>query len=209
MQRLGKVKDWNDERGYGFIAPLDASDDDGSAFFHIRDYQQQGRRQEPGELVKYLARQQDDGRRRAAQVMRAVQPPAKARHKSRMPVQPDNPYSTSHDMMRAAALLAYAVVLARATSRCLLPAGFAYTAGLISIVTCLAYAADKRFAQTDGRRIPEARPHLLELMGGRPGALLAQRIFRHKSRKAGYRAVFRLMAALNIAATVAWICWQP
>ena len=40
MQRLGKVEDWNDERGYGFIAPLQTSEGGGKTFFHIRDYQQ-------------------------------------------------------------------------------------------------------------------------------------------------------------------------
>ena len=34
MQRLGKVEDWNDERGYGFIAPLQTSEGGGKTFFH-------------------------------------------------------------------------------------------------------------------------------------------------------------------------------
>ena len=43
MHRLGKVQDWNDGRGYGYIAPLQPADDAGRIFFHIRDYQQEGR----------------------------------------------------------------------------------------------------------------------------------------------------------------------
>ncbi|TAA24659.1 hypothetical protein EA660_12640 [Pseudoxanthomonas winnipegensis] len=36
---LGKVVEWHDERGYGFVQPAAGP----RLFFHIRDYQQQGR----------------------------------------------------------------------------------------------------------------------------------------------------------------------
>jgi len=67
MHCLGKIQDWNDERGYGLIAPLDPTDNGGKPFFHIGDYEQQGCRPEMGELVKHLATRQDDGRWKATQ----------------------------------------------------------------------------------------------------------------------------------------------
>ncbi len=208
MQRLGKVQDWNDERGYGFITPLDVPHGDGRTFFHIRDYQQQGRRPEPGELVKYLADRQDDGRWRATRVMRAAQPMRKSKTATRKPTSTGNPYTARHDAMRLALVLGYACLLAWAIRRGLVPLEWAFVPALMSIVTYLAYAADKHFAQSGRRRIPEFNLHLLELCFGWPGALFSQRVLRHKSRKTSYRIAFWVVVSLNLGATAAWIYWK-
>ena len=208
MQRLGKVEDWNDERGYGFITPLETSDASGKTFFHIRDYQQQGRRPEHGELVKYLAHRQDDGRWRATQVMRAAQPARKGKAPTRKPNKQAHPYAPRHDVMRAALVLGYVALLAWAIARGLLPFESTFVPVLMSIVTFMAYAADKHFAQSGRWRIPEANLHLLELLCGWPGAVFAQRVLRHKTRKTGYRVVFWMMVLLNLGATLAWIYWK-
>ena len=208
MQRLGKVEDWNDERGYGFITPLEASDGSSKTFFHIRDYQQQGRRPEPGELVKYAAQRQDDGRWRATQVMRAAQPARKAKTPARKPNKQDHPYTPRHDVMRAALVLGYVALLAWAIARGLLPFESTFVPVLMGIVTFMAYAADKHLAQSGRWRIPEANLHLLELLCGWPGALFAQRVLRHKTRKTRYRVVFWMMVLLNLGATLAWIYWK-
>lgn len=65
----------------------------------------------------------------------------------------------------------------------------AYAAG-INALTYLIYKADKRRAQEDGWRVSERMLHTFELLGGWPGALLAQRRFRHKTAKFSYRFVF-------------------
>jgi uncharacterized membrane protein YsdA (DUF1294 family) len=52
---------------------------------------------------------------------------------------------------------------------------------------------DKRKAASGEWRTPEATLHLFELLGGWPGAFLAQRIFRHKTAKAGYQIIFWLI----------------
>lgn len=209
MQRLGKVQDWNDERGYGFIAPLDATNDGARTFFHIRDYQQAGRRPEQGELVKYAATRQSDGRWRATGVRRAVRPaihskiskPASRPHKA--------PYSTASDLLRAGLVLTYIAFIAWAIGHGMLMLETAFIPAIACIVTFMAYAADKHFAQSNRWRIPEANLHLLEFLGGWPGALFAQRVLRHKTRKASYRIVFWMMVVLNILATVAWAFWKP
>ncbi|SJM91388.1 Cold-shock protein (fragment) [Crenothrix polyspora] len=48
-------------------------------------------------------------------------------------------------------------------------------------------------------RIPEKSLHTLELLGGWPGALLAQRTLRHKNRKPSYQVVFWLIVGLHVA----------
>jgi uncharacterized membrane protein YsdA (DUF1294 family) len=64
---------------------------------------------------------------------------------------------------------------------------------LINVLTYWQYARDKRRAQEGEWRVPEVRLHLLELFGGWPGALLAQRRLRHKCSKSGYQAAFWLI----------------
>jgi uncharacterized membrane protein YsdA (DUF1294 family) len=60
----------------------------------------------------------------------------------------------------------------------------------ISFLTFLAYRADKRRAELNEWRISERTLHLLELLGGWPGAFVAQRYFRHKTAKDSYQFVF-------------------
>ena len=73
-----------------------------------------------------------------------------------------------------------------------------------SVITFFVYGLDKRAARRGGWRTPEATLHLLELLGGFPGAFLAQRLFRHKTRKFGYRIVFWLIVGLHLAGWVGW-----
>ena len=69
---------------------------------------------------------------------------------------------------------------------------------VVSLPTFVIYGYDKSAAQKGARRIPEARLHLLELLGGWPGALVAQRVFRHKTRKVSFQIVFWLIGALHV-----------
>jgi uncharacterized membrane protein YsdA (DUF1294 family) len=75
-----------------------------------------------------------------------------------------------------------------------------------SVATFAAYAWDKSAARSAGRRISERTLHLLALLGGWPGALLAQQVLRHKSRKQPFRIVFWFTVALNCGALV-WFLW--
>ena len=68
---------------------------------------------------------------------------------------------------------------------------------LLNSVTYLVYASDKKRAQQGAWRIPEIFLHFLEVMGGWPGAFVAQRRLRHKCRKLGYQVTFWLVVALH------------
>lgn len=74
--------------------------------------------------------------------------------------------------------------------------------GVVSGLTFALYGYDKRQARNNGQRTPEKVLHALELAGGWPGALLAQQVFRHKTRKVSYQALFWLIVALH---QVFWI----
>jgi uncharacterized membrane protein YsdA (DUF1294 family) len=58
------------------------------------------------------------------------------------------------------------------------------------LITFASYGADKAQAAVQGRRVPEQALHVMSLLGGWPGALLAQQHFRHKTRKARFQALF-------------------
>ena len=71
---------------------------------------------------------------------------------------------------------------------------------LASVVTFILYAMDKSAAGKDGRRAPESTLHLLSLLGGWPGALIAQRLLQHKSSKTSFQMMFWITVVLNCAA---------
>jgi len=75
----------------------------------------------------------------------------------------------------------------------------------MSVITFAAYALDKHRAKLARRRISERTLHLLELFGGWPGGLAAQRVLRHKSSKGRYLAVFWGIATLHVALWGAWL----
>ena len=74
-----------------------------------------------------------------------------------------------------------------------------------SVVAFAVYAADKSAARAGRRRTPENTLILLGLVGGWPGALVAQRTLRHKTRKTGFLAAFWLSVALNVAVLAALV----
>ncbi len=69
--------------------------------------------------------------------------------------------------------------------------------GVVSVIAFLLYWSDKHEARTDARRIPENILHAVELAGGWPGALIAQQVFRHKTRKVSYQVLFWAIVLLH------------
>ena len=94
------------------------------------------------------------------------------------------------------------VLAARGT----LPMGVLILYLAASVAAVIAYAADKSAAQSGRWRTAESTLHVLGLIGGWPGALIAQRMFHHKSRKASFQAVFLATVALNSGALL-WFWW--
>jgi len=74
----------------------------------------------------------------------------------------------------------------------------------LSLMTFAVYAVDKSAARNAGDRVSEATLHYLSLAGGWPGAILAQQLLRHKSKKAGFRRLFLVTVVLNCGLLV-WL----
>ena len=99
--------------------------------------------------------------------------------------------------------LGFAAVAAVGLSLALWRLGLAPVyAWLVSInaLALVLYGYDKRQALVGRTRIPELVLHTAALCGGSPGALLGQGLFRHKTRKFSFQAVFVTIVLLQIAA---------
>lgn len=75
---------------------------------------------------------------------------------------------------------------------------------ILSAITIGVYRADKLAAQRGERRWSERSLHILALLGGWPGALIGQQVFRHKRRKPWFMMVtlFIMMVHLTIVTNV-------
>lgn len=106
-------------------------------------------------------------------------------------------------MRVAVACIFFAGVCALAITGALPPIVPALYAGA-SLISIALYRSDKAAAMESRRRTPEQTLLLLGFLGGWPGAAVAQSVFRHKSRKASFQALFWTIAALNAAALI-WL----
>ena len=84
------------------------------------------------------------------------------------------------------------------------PAGWIAALYLVASLLCfIAYALDKSSAVAGRRRISERMLLTLGFIGGWPGGLLAQRLLRHKTRKASFLTAFWLSVVVNLVVLAA------
>ena len=188
MRLAGRISDWNDDKGYGFVTPHDGGT---RSFVHIKAFQGGARRPVNGDLVSYEASKDAKGRTNAVNVRFAgqrVEPPRPRRG-------PRSPSRVPRGMLGMLALAA--VVAAAALGR--VPVVVALACGLASIASFLVYWWDKDAAKAKQWRTQEGTLHLIDLLGGWPGALIAQQLFRHKTVKASFQTTFWVTVLLNLA----------
>lgn len=188
MRFDGTLKTWNDERGFGFIEPVQGGQE---IFVHIKAFRNLRDRPQVHQRVSFQVELGPQGKKRAinAEVVRVA--PITTRSAG-----PDssNPWGTA--TLFVIPVFVVVLLLGHALGR---PPRWVLPAYLgLSVMTFLAYAIDKSAAQRGAWRISEQTLHLLALAGGWPGALLAQQKLRHKSMKQAFRAVFWATVGLNI-----------
>lgn len=189
---IGKIEQWNEDRGFGFIAPSGGGED---VFLHISAVRDDARRPMVGDAVRYELGRDDRGRAQARGVTFIGAPGAGTARKYPLDA-------------RAGVVAVFLVALVAAW----LAGGFAASVLLVyavaSAVAFGMYALDKKAARQNRWRIPEINMHLVALAGGWPGALLAQRAFRHKTRKQPFQMLFKATVVVNIAG-LAWLTASP
>ena len=84
---------------------------------------------------------------------------------------------------------------------------------IINLITFLVYDYDKRNAEFNGPskvlvrpRISENNLHTLSLIGGWPGALIAQQYLRHKTIKRPFQRMYWATVLLNVIGSV--LIWR-
>ena len=98
---------------------------------------------------------------------------------------------------RTGAAVVALAALGTGWARGLIPPAVAIGYWLLSSVAFLLYRHDKSAAETGRTRTSERTLHLVDLLGGWPGGLLAQDRVRHKTRKATFQLVFWTTVTLN------------
>jgi uncharacterized membrane protein YsdA (DUF1294 family) len=79
---------------------------------------------------------------------------------------------------------------------------------LVSALTLVIYGADKLAARKAWRRVPEATLLIFGVVGGWPGAILGQQLFRHKTQKQPFKTYFMITVILNVVLLLAaWRFW--
>jgi len=79
---------------------------------------------------------------------------------------------------------------------------------LVSALTLVIYGADKLAARKAWRRIPETTLLIFGVVGGWPGAILGQQLFRHKTQKQPFKTYFMITVILNVVLLLAaWRFW--
>jgi len=70
---------------------------------------------------------------------------------------------------------------------------------VMSVAAFAAYGVDKSAARAGRGRVSEQTLLAVGILGGWPGALIAQQVFRHKTRKRSFRRVFWFTVVINVA----------
>ena len=191
MREQGTVTEWNDERGFGFIT----RDGGGSRLFvHVSAFPA-GRRPVVDEAVSYIELRDQRDRPRAGHV-RYLGPARGAR------TLPPGMVVALVTVGLFAAVLAGVVLLGRVHP--LLPVPSIVLSGIAFEL----FRADKSAAQRGAWRVSESTLHAVDVLGGWPGALIARQLFRHKTTKQPFVAIFWATVLANCA-ILAWLVVGP
>jgi uncharacterized membrane protein YsdA (DUF1294 family)/cold shock CspA family protein len=188
MRYQGKITNWKDDQGFGFVTPNGGGR---QVFVHIKSFSNRRRRPVGNEIVTYELISDSKGRPQGENV--AFVGDATSQAFGSGPGIGSFTFAALFLTLVAGAAfagrLAFAVILLHL---------------IASAIAFCAYALDKSSARNGGWRIPEGTLHLLGLMGGWPGALVAQRLLRHKSKKRSFQVVFWATVLLNCGA-IGWL----
>lgn len=186
----GRIKSWNAERGFGFIEPSQGGDE---LFVHIDALPRSLRPPRPGQVLSFEVETDSRGRKRAVRLL-------PARRSTQRTARRAAPALSSAPSLFV--LFGFAVLFAALAVLWRIPAVVALLYAFASVVCFLAYASDKAAARRGDWRASETTLIALGLVGGWPGAILAQQFLRHKTVKRSFRHAFWWSVGANVLAFV-------
>jgi len=196
MQK-GTLIMWNDQKGFGFIR-TDGTEED--HFVHISAFKKgMTRRPAMGDAIRFQPAETSGKKRVTFALIENLE------RETQKPVRFElNPKRRSWavNVLIATPLVLSGYLLLMAKN----PIPF-FSYWILSILTMFLYGKDKAHAATHQWRIPESYLHILELMGGWPGALMAQNDFRHKTRRSTYLWLLWGIIALHLMAWALYFYW--
>ncbi len=188
MRLKGNLTKWNSDKAYGFIAPNGGGK---QVFIHKRAFTNRIRVPQLNDVITFSIAKDKQGRSCAVQATFSGEKLIKRKAKQ----------SNAFSIYFASIFL---VLMTIATLMNYLPVNLVLFYSSTSFITFIVYAFDKSKAKRNAWRTPESTLHLLALIGGWPGAIIAQQTLRHKSQKKSFRIVFWATVIINCSALV-WL----
>ena len=210
----GKLSQWNDEKGFGFITPEDGGQ---RVFVHIKSFIDRRQRPVGGEDLSYALKLREgriqadevemfgDDRAEAVPTAQGMRETPARSARSRSAPRPRPRLRPNYKGLLLPTFFMMAVAWTAYVGE--LPMAILWFYGISSVVTFMAYALDKSAARRGGWRTQESTLHLFALACGWPGAVFAQQILRHKSKKESFRDLFWITVVLNVGA-LGWLLFS-
>jgi len=203
VRTTGVVKTWIDGRGYGFATPMLGGPD---VFVHVNMLTPDSARPQVGDTLKFEIELSPDGKRRARNVESERKLEPIVHRPGRLTPRPPGPPPRSGRLgFLAIAGFVGIYVLVNLIRPFPLWVPLLYLGA--SVLCFVAYAVDKSASQRGGWRVPESTLLALGVIGGWPGAIVGQQVFRHKTIKSRFRVAFWLTVLLNLGyfLLLAWL----
>jgi uncharacterized membrane protein YsdA (DUF1294 family)/cold shock CspA family protein len=191
MRFEGHIKSWTDDRGFGFIEPSMGGQE---IFVHVKSLPSRFGRPQIGQLVSFEVELNHEGKKRAKHVEAIRVPSRKSQRQSETPAEWGIP--------SVVAIPLFVALYAAVAVRWQVSTWFAAAYVALSVICFFVYAFDKSAARAGRWRVSEANLHFFSLIGGWPGALLAQQLLRHKCNKKQFRSTYWGTVCANVAAFV-------
>ncbi|MDD2774511.1 MAG: cold shock and DUF1294 domain-containing protein [Gallionella sp.] len=190
MRYQGKIINWKDDQGYGFVIQNGSIE---KSFVHIKAFTHKARRPVEGDLIIYTLTRDEHGRLQASDVQFVAN--------QRIADKTNTPTPSIFPVIFPIAFCGFLIGLFLSGQ---LPVQVLYIYLGLSVLTFFLYAIDKSAAQNNEWRTKESTLHFFAMIGGWLGALLAQKLLRHKSKKAEFQTVFWATVVINCCA-LGWL----